>query len=300
VESSASRGRNAFLTTAGVLAALALVAVASRGSISAGAGEARKPSSTLLDVMFGLYLVAVVAGAALFVYLMVLNRHARAQGGKSPRRNILVTLGTFLALVTIGVLVAERLATFDRTGQAGSEQPIAPETAPDGATAPEATPAANGFAWLPTLVTAGLVVLAVAAWWFAGRARRRARGELMPAFAQAIGQAVDESLDDLRAEPDPRRAVIAAYARLEGVLARHDLPRAPAEAPLEYLGRMLEELSVNHRAARRLTDLFERARFSQHAVGPEMKEQAIAALESVRDDLRAAQALAELEKRAAA
>ena len=110
---------------------------------------------------------------------------------------------------------------------------------------------------------------------------------------------MDESLDDLRAEPDPRRAVIAAYARLERVLAAHRLPRRPAEAPLEYLGRMLAELSVSPEAARRLTDLFERAKFSQHAVGTEMKEEAIAALETVRDDLLAARALAEQERQAA-
>ena len=110
---------------------------------------------------------------------------------------------------------------------------------------------------------------------------------------------MDESLDDLRAEPDPRRAVIAAYARLERVLAAHGLPRNPAEAPLEYLGRMLTELSVSDRAARALTELFERAKFSQHAVGSEMKEQAIEALETVRDDLLAAQALAEQERKAA-
>jgi hypothetical protein len=113
-----------------------------------------------------------------------------------------------------------------------------------------------------------------------------------------VGQAVDESLDDLRAEPDPRRAVIAAYARLERVLAGHGLPRKPAEAPLEYLGRMLAELSVSDRAARALTDLFERAKFSQHAVGPEMKDEAIDALDTVRDDLLAAQALAAKERAA--
>ncbi len=104
---------------------------------------------------------------------------------------------------------------------------------------------------------------------------------------------MDESLDDLRAEPDPRRAVIAAYARLERVLAAHGLPRKTSEAPLEYLGRMLGGLSVSPPAARRLTDLFERAKFSQHAVAAEMKEEAIDALETVRDDLAAARALAE-------
>ena len=114
-----------------------------------------------------------------------------------------------------------------------------------------------------------------------------------------LAAAVDESLDDLRAEPDPRRAVIAAYARLERVLAAYRLPRRPAEAPFEYLGRMLAELSVTPEAARRLTDLFERAKFSQHAVGADMKEEAISALETVRDDLLAARVLAEQERQAA-
>jgi hypothetical protein len=142
-------------------------------------------------------------------------------------------------------------------------------------------------------------VLAVAGWWYAGRARKRARGELDLGLATAVARAVDESLDDLRAEPDPRRAVIAAYARLESVLAAHGLPRLPAEAPLEYLARMLAELEVGEASARALTDLFERAKFSQHAVGPEMKEQAIEALESVRDELRLARELAERERAAA-
>ena len=62
---------------------------------------------------------------------------------------------------------------------------------------------------------------------------------------------------------------------------------------------MLGGLSVSPPAARRLTDLFERAKFSQHAVGAEMKEHAIGALETVRDDLAAARALADAERAAA-
>ena len=144
-----------------------------------------------------------------------------------------------------------------------------------------------------------LIILAAVAWWYSGRIRKRARGELHSELAAAVALAVDESLDDLRAEPDPRRAVIAAYARLERVLAAHGLPRKPAEAPLEYLGRMLAELSVTDRAARALTDLFERAKFSQHAVGADMKDAAIEALQTVRDDLLAAKALAEQQRAAA-
>ena len=56
---------------------------------------------------------------------------------------------------------------------------------------------------------------------------------------------------------------------------------------------------MSDRAARALTDLFERAKFSQHVVGAEMKDEAIDALETVRDDLMAAKALAEQERAAA-
>ena len=108
------------------------------------------------------------------------------------------------------------------------------------------------------LVTVALIVLALGAWWSAGRARKRARGELdMRAFSRPLAAAVDESLDDLRAEPDPRRAVIAAYARLERVLAAHGLPRGrggAARVPRADAG----DLSVRPDAAE-AHRLFERA-----------------------------------------
>ena len=49
---------------------------------------------------------------------------------------------------------------------------------------------------------------------------------------------------------------------------------------------------MSRRSARRLDPLFERAKFSQHEVDPEMKDEAIAALETLQDELRAAEALA--------
>ena len=44
------------LTVLGVLASVAVVAVASRGDISVGDDGERKPSETLIDVVFTLYL----------------------------------------------------------------------------------------------------------------------------------------------------------------------------------------------------------------------------------------------------
>lgn len=298
---SSSRARNALLTAAGVLVAVALVAIAARGSTSVGDNETRKPSDALLDVFFTLYLVALAAGAVMLVYLLVLRRKVKAQAGQASRRSLVEMLATMLVMVAAATLLARRLADWQRPAPIEPEEAIGRASSITVETTRQPSPTAYeaDVAWLPVLVTIGLIVLAVSAWWYAGRARKRARGELESGLAAAVALAVDESLDDLRAEPDPRRAVIAAYARLERVLAAHGLPRRPAEAPLEYLARMLAEVSVSGRAARALTDLFERAKFSQHAVGPEMKVQAIDALETVRDDLLAARVLAEQARQAA-
>jgi hypothetical protein len=276
----------------GVVVALVAVALAARGSTPAGDNRTRKPSDTLVDVLFSLYILVLIGGACLVVYMLVLHRHVRADEGNRRRQTLLETVLIWTLLLGAGLLAARRLANWDgvmrtpRTDLFRNGTQALPEPVTTGGREPE-------FSWLPALVTVGLIVLALGAWWVAGRARKRARGEFQLGLAHAVAQAVDESLDDLRAEADPRRAVIAAYARLERVLAEHGVARRPSEAPFEYLARVLGSLQVGDEAVATLTHLFERAKFSQHAVGPEMKEQAIAALVTVRDELLVARALAQ-------
>jgi hypothetical protein len=121
---------------------------------------------------------------------------------------------------------------------------------------------------------------------YAGRRTGRQRPPWRLRSQEAVSQALDESLDDLRNEPDLRRAIIAAYARMERALAAGGLPRRPSEAPFEYVERALGELETSAESARRLTDLFEWAKFSHHEPGPEMRDDAIDALVAVRDELR--------------
>jgi hypothetical protein len=119
-------------------------------------------------------------------------------------------------------------------------------------------------------------------------APRRARPEPEPEeMARRFYSLIDDTLDDLRAEPDPRKAVIAAYARMEGGLGALGVERRLSETPFEYLARVLEKLSVSDAAARELTELFERAKFGAGPVDETMKEQAVSALETIREEAMA-------------
>jgi hypothetical protein len=102
------------------------------------------------------------------------------------------------------------------------------------------------------------------------------------AYRAAAEAAVDVSLDALRGEPDPRRAVIAAYAAMERALSAAGLGRHRSEAPLEYVRRVLTEHTHAPAEVRTITDLFQVAKFSQHPVDEGMRANAIGALERIR------------------
>ena len=144
------------------------------------------------------------------------------------------------------------------------------------------------ISWLPIAVVVGLVVAGIVAYVVSERRAQRGRPS-DEALAEQLAVVLDETLDDLRAEADARRAIIAAYARLERVLAANGVPRRAAETSDEYLPRVLDDLALDSRAVGRLTTLFTRAKFSRHDVDTAMKEEAIGALEQVRDELRLAQ-----------
>lgn len=87
---------------------------------------------------------------------------------------------------------------------------------------------------------------------------------------------------DLDAAPDPREVVIACYARMEALAAAAGTPKRPPETPAELVGRLLAEQQVPEPAVRRLTALFEEARFSRHPIDEGMRTAARASLADVR------------------
>lgn len=270
-----------------VLVLVGIVAVAATGSIPDGSNSSRAPSGTLLDMLFTLWIVAVVAGGILLVYGL-LQRQAIARQmavGGFRRVSVLgwVAFAGFLAIAVWalskrrvrGLNVFGEESVFGRTGQASP---------PTGNATP--TSYEPSVSWLPIALVAALVVVGALAFVVSAR---RARGTRDPRakLARDAAGALDDALDDLRAEADPRRAIIAAYARLERVLAAGGVARHGSETSDEYLVRVLHELELPPGAIGRLTQLFAQAKFSHHDVDSTMKESAIDALEQVRDELRA-------------
>jgi hypothetical protein len=140
-----------------------------------------------------------------------------------------------------------------------------------------------------TGIAFGLLLVIVGAWWMWGERRRRDVEVAQAAFddeRDGLVARLGVAIDDLRSDPDPRRAVVRAWQALGDALAVAGLPREDAEAPFPYLERALAALDTSGPAATRLTSAFERALFSPGSVDRETQLDAVDALVAVRDELR--------------
>jgi hypothetical protein len=267
---------------AAVVVLLALAGIASHGRPLAG-GSGPGPTASFFDyvattlVLFALVMLAIV------VYSVLGQRLA----GGPPRRgrwHLVTTLLAFAGAVLIATALLHT-AFMKRFEKAARQQVLRQQGSPS------PTPLANlrnvrnpNLRWdeigvFVVLIAGTAVVL------FASRRTKRTPRPWRIGRNQEVSLAIDESIDDLRNDPNLRRAIVAAYARMELALGRAGLPRHPAEAPFEYVERALVSLDTSAASVRRLTALFESAKFSQHEPEPEMRDEAIAALIAVRDEL---------------
>ena len=271
-----------------VLALVALVSVAARGSTPGGSDATRPPSETLYDTFFSIGLLAVIGGGLLLLYGLSQRRAIQQEvaTGKYRRTSLLAYLA-FVGVFT--AFTSWRMTEWDF----GQEPPAEGDLVrPGNGVLPALPDEAEAsyeprISWIPIAVVVALCLAAVVGYVVAERRARRGRGSGSALLAEQLAAVFDDTLDDLRAETDPRRAIIAAYARLERVLAANGVPRRDAETSDEYLARVLGDLELSPDAIRLLTSLYTRARFSHHEIDTAMKEDAIGALETVRDELRA-------------
>ena len=283
------------LLALGVFLLVFLVALGSSRSLGhvGGAGSLTRERLIIGNVIF--LLVAIAAIPALLYVVWQMLEMNRDETGHSDRmaRSEKRMLKLVIGLALVGGVIATLM--YVRPGDTRTRAPT-----PPGATARPTTThqvkdsqqvAQTLAPWIAG--TAGLAVVSLlAAAWIARRRRSGFPvGELaadeLEAPRSELHEQVGISIGEIERESDPRRAVIRAYAGMESTLSRHELGRRPFEAPGEYLSRAFGALRLSRRPGRRLTELFERARFSQHAIDPEMKRESIAALGELRDELEA-------------
>jgi hypothetical protein len=226
-----SRNRRVALA-AFVLPALVLAAGAARSPRpfrGDGAGD-RAASSTFVDTVFTLaaVLLVVLVGVLIWARLRLPKRATGADQGRFS----LGALVIYLAIVTGAFLVLRHGLEQPRPvpeGEGGADPaaplidvPETPQRVAEPGSGPE-------FVW------------PLAARWRAARScgrrsgaraeggRRRATGRL--GGAETLQAALDEAIKTFCREPDPRRAVVAAYARMEQALTVSGWRAVPRRRP---------------------------------------------------------------------
>lgn len=295
-----SGGTRAASAAAVALAVAGLVAVVARGADANVLVDSDRPSGTALTSLDALAAGGVGAGllylalrglAALPAIDRTLSRWIRPG---APERVLWtragVTIACGAALVLAAVLWPRVVHTFHSTPTVkvqvkprNQPAPASGQSAGPTTTLPSGPERQQREGFRPPLLIAGILLVAAGVAYVAWeRSLRRRRGAPEEEDQAPLAEAIDLSLEELRAERDPRRAVIAAYAEMEHSLALSGVPREPFETPREFLGRILARAGAAGADARTLTDLFQLARFSRHPIDERMRRDAIAALESVR------------------
>ena len=204
--------------------------------------------------------------------------------GVAARLGLAGAMAAFLAILTIAALGATASVStaplHPEVPNVDAVESAGPAEAPPGGTS---SGGESGAVGLPGWVEAALVVIAIVVTVFLvfGAARtfpvpKRLRRGLLGRRNRRDAEAVFEDVDveaaadvferaaSLGDGPDPRAAIIAAYARLLDGLGDVGCARRPHEAPEEHLRRSLVTLGVDAEHMRLVVDKFLVARFSSH------------------------------------
>jgi hypothetical protein len=276
----------------GLLLALAAT-IDPRAPAAGGAG-----ASLVIRLPDGVRAVVFTLLALSGVVLAVLLRPQRGGGGPFLERYRELQRRSWMSVLTLPILVfafALAYQAWSRWAAAEGHRPEAPfAVIADllamlaSARKPEASAPFLDLAVATLAVVAALgtfaLILAVA---MAERLDAWLHGRAAVARGAAIESAVVDSLEDLRAEADPRRAIVRAWRRFEQALVDVRAPRAPWQTPSELMRSTLARLPVPPAPLERLTRLFEAARFSDRPLGPDARDAACDCLEDVQAALAA-------------
>jgi hypothetical protein len=307
----------------GVLVAMAAVAL--RGYVP-GAEEPARDRTTENPAATGLVLgllIASIGVVAVAVIARLRSRRAparqrsgrpdwfRGERSRPTWRVLVIAFGVVVAWL-LAVMVLNRLGATVAVGPPDAAVPAPSQAVPTPSPAEpptqpgEPSDGTNLFGPFYGATVAFLVILVVGTV-VASRGRRRGVAPAPPpdAYEDAVASGVaSESL--VRAaevglaeveDPsrEPRRAIIACYAAMEGELSR--LPDAMPQdfdTASEVLARAVAHHALRPDSATQLVDLFDEARFSPHVMTEAHRDAAVRVLQSVVVELRNSHAAAEV------
>lgn len=265
------------------IGSVVLLALLAGAADRSGGGEPipipRLPLVVAGQTIFWLAIATAVGFFVLLVYVLVTDRSTPLT--EPPRKR---SLFTYL-LVLVPTLLMATLLYLRRPGSGNSILGRFGLGAPPPAVAAGQGNALQGpdTVWL-SLALALLIAAIFLTWlfWPARRQPRPRRRLVAEEKKHPMIEAVDDTMDALRAIADPRQAIIAAYAAMEASLMRAGVQRKRSDTPIEFLSHVLTSVLGISIDAGRLTYLFEFAKFSDHEVDESMRADAIGALLNIR------------------
>jgi hypothetical protein len=280
-----------------LLACVLLAMYALPGGSGAVPAVPRLPAWALLSGWI-LLALGLVAAAAWTVVDLLRRRRPRDEAARErsvPLWYLFVASAVLMVLTLfIGGLVLSFLKAPDEEPsgpQQGVEQKSEEEPPPQETEEPRrlADTRALSIALLVAAGTAAAVatVLLVRRLVRERRDLARPEEEALASLRRELSAGLRLSLEEIMGDRDYRRAIIACYARMEQSFARAGSPRGEPETPLEFLERVLGDPRLTTEsggsgavqpALGELTELYEVARFSEHALREEDRSRAVSCL----------------------
>jgi hypothetical protein len=274
-----------------VLATLLLVVAALSAAEEWAFLESRGEDRIVVpDTPFPLAYVAMAAIAILIVCVLAVRLGEQKPRAERRRRSALRPLAVALTLLALWAVfpplqdfVSGIIRDRDESGQAQIETERETDRDEEPSTVETQRSRPLGWAVLTAFVLAAIAVLTaliVLLRQNPGPAPPRRRR-----VPQALLRQIEASEMDLRTIDDPRAAVIACYSRMQKAVSGAGFDRRESDTPFELLERLAVDERIPHGIARRLTELFETAKFSLRQVDEVMRRQALDCLRQVREAL---------------
>jgi Domain of unknown function (DUF4129) len=211
------------------------------------------------------------------------------------------TIVGIAAAALVSTLVAASLSSGSLLGRQHVATPGSPTPAPPPHHPRSSAPGGTGIpTWLTVSMTVLLAVYALGLLVLVALSRRRRKDREDPlrlpmeearpsspwetVLSVDLGNAAEEQLAALR-RGTPRNAIVACWMGLQAATHGAGLPESRSETPDEFMLRAMRSLELDPPSITALSALYREARFSDHLMVEEQRQQAGQALRVLADQL---------------